>query len=114
MRIAGVAHDKDAALDWTKVSLGFYSPQNPELDSILATYALQRITASALNDVRSACAVCTAETPQHNGAADKVRRSDLTSETQDLAQISAVPQDLQGRATNRRRSAAKNVCLGID
>jgi hypothetical protein len=47
MRIAGVAHDKDAALDWTKVSLGFYSPQNPELDSILATYALQRITASA-------------------------------------------------------------------
>jgi hypothetical protein len=67
-----------------------------------------------MNDVRSAWAVCTAETPQHNGAADKVRRSDLTSETQGLAQIPAAPHDRQERATNRRSSTAKNPCLGIE
>jgi hypothetical protein len=78
MWITGVVHDKDAASDWLQSdhALAFSnSPHKPKLDSIPAKYALKRITSSALNDVRSAWAVYTAESP-HNTTGPLTRFED--------------------------------------
>ena len=48
------------------------------------------------------------------GPLNKVRRSDSASETQDLAQTSAVPHDRQGRATNPRSPRAKIRIFGLN